>query len=438
MSAKESDVNWVAFSRDTKLSEDIIRNLQHKLDWLAISRYQSLSEAFLIEFKEKVNWDLVCEHQKLSENFMRRGFQGLFQMNASLISQHQHLSQSFMLEFKSYLDWSKISRYQPLDESFIINNIHLLDLKLISRYQNMSESTMNILEDTLDWDEIFKTKELSGAFISKHIDKISSCDSLSCKNLHEVVINTIFKRQVLMYLSVKINASFDTGSELSMISYESYISIGYPKLSFNNVSFAGINQECLSPLGFFYSDIKFDKCCIATEIYVIQKLCCDFIIGLDVISKLNITINENGFEIAGKRNTFHASYATINFNRVPTHKTSPNNIKHITSVFRLAACVGSEANANNEVNVQPVVTINPNAVHTSGKTADVEEIEYFFNLAKAINLDEVDLTHISDQDIKHNLKQVLDTYTPQKRKTTDVMMKIVLNDESPIHSKPRR
>ncbi|GFS93862.1 hypothetical protein NPIL_535551 [Nephila pilipes] len=122
----------------------------------------------------------------------------------------------------------------------------------------------------------------------------------------------------------------------------------------------------------------------------------------------------------------------------PTHKTSPNNIKHITSVFRLAPCVGSEANANNEVNVQPVVTINPNAVHTSGKTADVEEIEYFFNLAKAINLDEVDLTHISDQDIKHNLKQVLDTYTPQKRKTTDVMMKIVLTDESPIHSKPRR
>ncbi|GFS63119.1 hypothetical protein NPIL_452211, partial [Nephila pilipes] len=57
---------------------------------------------------------------------------------------------------------------------------------------------------------------------------------------------------------------------------------------------------------------------------------------------------------------------------------------------------------------------------------------------KAINLDEVDLSHITDQDIKHNLKQVLDTYTPQKRKTTDVMMKIVLTDESPIHSKPRR
>ncbi|GFS98870.1 hypothetical protein NPIL_90371 [Nephila pilipes] len=205
----------------------------------------------------------------------------------------------------------------------------------------------------------------------------------------------------------KINVLFDTGSELSMINYESYIKIGSPKLSYNNESLAGINGECLYPLGFLYSEIKFDKCCIATEIYVIQKLCCDIIIGLDVINKLNITINENGIEIAGKRNTFHASYATINFNRVPTHKTSPNNIKHIMSIFRLVPCVASEANAKNEVNVQPVVTINPNAVHTSGKTADAEGIEYFFHLAKAINLDEVDLSRISDQEIKHNLKQVL-------------------------------
>ncbi|GFU42485.1 hypothetical protein NPIL_44701 [Nephila pilipes] len=224
-----------------------------------------------------------------------------------------------------------------------------------------------------------------------------------------------------------------------MIMYESYIKIESAKLSFNNVSFAGINVECLSPLGFFYSDIKFDKCCIATEIYVIQKLCCDIILGLDVISKLNIKINEKEIEIeiTGKRNTFHASYVAINFDRVPTHKTSPNNIKHITSVFRLAPCVASEANAKNEVNVQPVVTISPSAVLNRGITADVEDIEYCFNLAKAINLDEVDLSHISDQKIKHNLKQVLDTFTPQKRKTTDVMMKIVLTDESPIHSKPR-
>ncbi|GFT90096.1 blastopia polyprotein [Nephila pilipes] len=271
-----------------------------------------------------------------------------------------------------------------------------------------------------------------------HIAKF--CDQTDINQTLVTRSNTFTKKleKIVEIQGVKINALFDTGSELSLISYESYIKIGSPKLSFNNVSFAGINQECLSPLGFFFSDIKFDKCCIATEIYVIQKLCCDIIIGLDVINKLNITINENGIEIAGKRNTFHASYATINFNRVPTHKTSPNNIKHITSVFRLAPCVGSEPNANNEVNVQPVVTINPNAVHTRGKTADVEEIEYFFNLAKAINLDEVDLSHIIDQDIKHNLKQVLDTYTPQKRKTTDVMMKIVLTDESPIHSKPRR
>ncbi|GFT51681.1 hypothetical protein NPIL_201851 [Nephila pilipes] len=240
-------------------------------------------------------------------------------------------------------------------------------------------------------------------------------------------------------LRFKVNAIFDNGSELSMISYESYIKIGSPKLSFNNVSLPGINGECLSPLGFFYSDIKFDKCCIAIEIYVLPKLSYDIIIGLDVIRKLNITINENGIEIEEERNTFRASYATINFNRVPTHKTSPNNIKHITSVFRLARLVLLQRRTQkNEVNAQPVETINPSAVLERSKTANVEEIEYFFNLANAINWDEVDLSHINDQGIKQNLKQVLNTYTPQKRKSTYVSMKIVLTDESPIHSKPRR
>ncbi|GFU17710.1 hypothetical protein NPIL_69201 [Nephila pilipes] len=210
-----------------------------------------------------------------------------------------------------------------------------------------------------------------------------------------VTRNNSFTKKIEKYveiLGVKINALFDTGSELSIISYESYVKIGSPKLSFNNVSLAGINSECLSPIGLFYSDIKFDKCCIATEIYVFEKLRYD----LDVISKLNIAINENGIEIARKRNTFHASYATINFNR----KTSPNNIKLITSTFRLTPDVASEANAKNEVKVQPVVTISPNAILERGKTADVEQIECFFNLANAINLNEVDLSHISDQRIK--------------------------------------
>ncbi|GFU16008.1 hypothetical protein NPIL_62201 [Nephila pilipes] len=194
-----------------------------------------------------------------------------------------------------------------------------------------------------------------------------------------------------------------------MISYESYVKIGSPKLSFNNVPLAGISGEWLSSIGFFYSDIKFDKCCIAKEIYVLEKLSYGIIIGLDVISKLSIAINEKGIEIAGERNTFHASYATINFKRVPTHKTSPNNIKHITSVFRQA----SEANAKNEINVQPVVTINPTAVHKRGKTADIEEIEYFFTLAKAINLDEVDLR--SENKIESQTS-VRNLYAAEKKK----------------------
>ncbi|GFT64967.1 hypothetical protein NPIL_210341 [Nephila pilipes] len=129
-----------------------------------------------------------------------------------------------------------------------------------------------------------------------HIAKF--CDQ-SEVNQTLVTRSNTFTKKLEKYVEiqgVKINALFDTGFDLSMISYESYTKIGSPKLSINNVSFTGINGECLSPMGFFYSDIKFDKCCIATEIYVIQKLYCDIILGLDVISKLNITIYENRIE----------------------------------------------------------------------------------------------------------------------------------------------
>ncbi|GFT26582.1 hypothetical protein NPIL_463171 [Nephila pilipes] len=68
-----------------------------------------------------------------------------------------------------------------------------------------------------------------------------------------VTRNNTFTKKIEKYVEiqgVKTNALFDSGSELSLINYESYEKIGSPKLSFNNVSLAGINGECLCPLGF--------------------------------------------------------------------------------------------------------------------------------------------------------------------------------------------
>ncbi|GFU06850.1 hypothetical protein NPIL_425631 [Nephila pilipes] len=113
-----------------------------------------------------------------------------------------------------------------------------------------------------------------------HIAKF--CDQTDVNQTLVTRSNTFTTKleKIVEIQGVKINALFDTGSELSLISYESYIKIGSPKLSFNIVSFAGINQECLSPLGFFYSDIKFDKCCITTEIYVIQNYVVTLLLAL--------------------------------------------------------------------------------------------------------------------------------------------------------------
>ncbi|GFT07529.1 hypothetical protein NPIL_100901 [Nephila pilipes] len=105
-------------------------------------------------------------------------------------------------------------------------------------------------------------------------------------------------------------------------------------------------------------------------------------------------------------------------------------MKNITLVFRLAPTDASEARAKNDVKVKPVVTMNPGAISECGileRTVDVEEFEwgFFFGLPNAINLNEGDLSHISDQRIKKNLKKMLYTYKPQKSKTTDVTMKLI-------------
>lgn len=73
-------------------------------------------------------------------------------------------------------------------------------MTLVSRYQQLTEAIIEALEDKVDWNEVFKNQNISERFIIKYIDKVSSCDALENKHLSEGVVNTIFKRVVLIYL----------------------------------------------------------------------------------------------------------------------------------------------------------------------------------------------------------------------------------------------
>ncbi|GFU41380.1 hypothetical protein NPIL_497421 [Nephila pilipes] len=105
-----------------------------------------------------------------------------------------------MLEFREDLDWKRISQFQVLNDGFLIDHNQLLEMSLVSRYQHLSENTIELSSDVLDWDVLLKYKSISDSLLTHHIDKITQCDSLDLTQLHEGVINYVFKRMVLMYL----------------------------------------------------------------------------------------------------------------------------------------------------------------------------------------------------------------------------------------------
>ncbi|GFT97422.1 hypothetical protein NPIL_365581 [Nephila pilipes] len=91
------DFYWIEFSKNTRLTTEVRRSLQDRLDSSVISQYQTLSEEFMEEFSERLDFDKLCRYQKLSESFIRRCLERGGPVNLALISEFQTLSTSFML-----------------------------------------------------------------------------------------------------------------------------------------------------------------------------------------------------------------------------------------------------------------------------------------------------------------------------------------------------
>ena len=57
--SKFDNLEWDYISSYLKLSEDFIREYQHKVDWVLISIFQDLSEDFIRENQDKVYWEHI-------------------------------------------------------------------------------------------------------------------------------------------------------------------------------------------------------------------------------------------------------------------------------------------------------------------------------------------------------------------------------------------
>lgn len=85
---------------------------------------------------------------------------------------------------------------------------------------------------------------------------------------------------------------------------------------------------------------------------------------------------------------------------------------------------------------QGTLTISTNGVRLD-KTESPSD-NFLINIVNVLDDHEIDLNHISDSNLKHELYNMIRNYSPNKTKTVDVKMKIILNDEIPVFSSPRR
>ncbi len=96
------EIDWYCISKYYSLSEDFIREFQHKVDWKWISEKQTLSEDFIREFQHKLDWQYISEKQTLSEDFIRE-FENRVKWNR--VSRNQALSGDFIREFQHKVNW---------------------------------------------------------------------------------------------------------------------------------------------------------------------------------------------------------------------------------------------------------------------------------------------------------------------------------------------
>ncbi|GFR06314.1 transposon Tf2-9 polyprotein [Trichonephila clavata] len=67
-----------------------------------------------------------------------------------------------------------------------------------------------------------------------------------------------------------------------------------------------------------------------------------------------------------------------------------------------------------------------------------ESPDWIFNISKKEEQDELDLRHIQNAEIACRVEDMVSSYQPKKTESTDVSMKIILEDEIPVYQRARR
>lgn len=165
----------------------------------------------------------------------------------------------------------------------------------------------------------------------------------------------------------RVTALIDTGSDLTLMRDECYSRIGAPGLQIGGITFRGIGSGNIRTRGSFRGDIDVDGGSYPIMAHVVSNalLKYDLLIGADFLSKANVAINKGVVRIGG----------------VEEDQAADSNIPDMCRI---------------------------------------ECIE---------NVDEIDLSHISNAVLKGKVEQMVASYVPEKTRESNVKMRIIVKDE---------
>lgn len=178
---------------------------------------------------------------------------------------------------------------------------------------------------------------------------------------------------------IRIEALIDSASDLTLMRADEYVKRGSPRFEQCQMTLRGIGSKEVTALGKFEAKITIDGRCYPICVYVISDTAIPypFLIGTDFLNKVEVNIR------AGK--------TTI----APIDDPKDTNDGDVPEIFKIDVI-----NQRSE--------------------------------------SDLDVSHISDDNVRARLRELLDDYTPHKTQETDIRMKILLKDDEPIYQRARR
>ena len=155
---------WDKISQYQVLSEQFMKDFNHKLDWRALPKYQNMSNKFIKEYADKFWWG-DFPYEKLSEDFISELYDIVCWQEVS--KRKKNMSREFIEKWAHRLDWFNLCYFNKVDSDLLSKYAYKLNFQwdVLCDRQNLSEEFIREWKDKMNFGKLLERHLLSNDFI---------------------------------------------------------------------------------------------------------------------------------------------------------------------------------------------------------------------------------------------------------------------------------